>query len=72
MEASLAAAPTSAHMKLAFFALLLGITIGYFYGFDDARHHDKNVVSRTVDRVGGKNRGRYANDIDKQADAVTR
>ena len=59
-------------MKLALFALLLGIGIGYFYGFDDARHHDKNIVARTVDKVGGKNRGRYANDIDKQADAVTR
>ena len=59
-------------MKLALFALLLGIGIGYFYGFDDARHNTKNVVERTVDRVGGKNRGRYANDIDKQADAVTR
>ena len=59
-------------MKLALFALLLGIGIGYFYGFDDAKRHDKNVVARTVDKVGGKNRGKYANDIDKQADAATR
>jgi hypothetical protein len=59
-------------MKLALFALIIGISIGYFYGFDDAKHNQKNVVERTVDRVGGKNRGRYANDIDKQADAVTR
>ena len=59
-------------MKLALFALLLGIGIGYFYGFDDAKHNTKNVVERTVDRVGGKNRGKYANDIDKQAEAETR
>ena len=59
-------------MKLALFALVLGISIGYFYGFDDAKHNTKNVVERTVDRVGGKNRGKYANDIDKRADAETR
>ena len=57
-------------MKLALFALLLGISIGYFYGYDDARHHTKNVVERTVDRVGGKNRDRMSNDIDKQTDSV--
>ena len=59
-------------MKLAIFALVLGISVGYFYGFDDAKHNKKNVVERTVDRVGGKNRGKYANDIDKRADAETR
>jgi hypothetical protein len=57
-------------MKLALFALIVGISIGYFYGFDDARHHTKNVVERTVDKVGGKNRDRLNNDIDKQTESV--
>jgi hypothetical protein len=48
------------------FALVVGISIGYFYGFDDAKKHEENVVSRVVDQVGGSNRDRYRNDIDKQ------
>ena len=47
-------------------ALVVGISIGYFYGFDDAKKHDDNVVTRVVDRVGGDSRGKYNNDIDKQ------
>lgn len=61
---------TRLHMKLALLALLLGISIGYFYGYDDARHHTKNIVERTVDKVGGKNRDRISNDIDKQTENV--
>jgi len=50
------------------FALVVGIAIGYFYGFDDARKHDENVVTRVVAQVGGSNRGKYNNDIDKRMD----
>jgi len=50
------------------FVLVIGISIGYFYGFDDAKKNDENVVARTVERVGGKNRGQYNNDIDKRMD----
>jgi hypothetical protein len=48
------------------FILVIGISIGYFYGFDDAKKNDENVVARTVERVGGKNRGQYNNDVDKR------
>jgi hypothetical protein len=48
------------------FVLVIGISIGYFYGFDDAKKNDENVVERTVERVGGKNRGQYNNDVDKR------
>jgi hypothetical protein len=57
-------------MKLALLALIVGISIGYFYGYDDAKHHTKNIVERTVDKVGGKNRDRMSNDIDKQTESV--
>lgn len=50
------------------FVLVIGISIGYFYGFDDAKKNDENVVERTVERVGGKNRGQYNNDVDKRMD----
>lgn len=52
-------------MKLTIFALILGIAIGYGYGFQDAKVHKKSIVERTIDRVGGKNRGAYNNDLDK-------
>ena len=50
------------------FALVGGISIGYFYGFADARKHAENVVTRVVAEVGGSNRDRYSNDIDKRMD----
>ena len=52
------------------FAPVVGIGIGYFYGFDDAKKHDENVVERVVDRVGGSNRGKYNTDVDKQMEAA--
>ena len=59
-------------MKLVILALVVGIAIGYGYGFKDAKIHKKSVVERTLDRVGGKNRGAYNNDIDKQSGAAER
>ena len=49
--------------------LVIGIAIGYFYGFDDAKKHDENVVERVVDRVGATG-SKYQTDVDKQMDAA--
>ena len=59
-------------MKLTVFALVLGIAIGYGYGFRDAKIHKKSIVERTIDRVGGKNRGAYNNDLDKASASAER
>jgi hypothetical protein len=59
-------------MKLTIFALILGIAIGYGYGFRDAKIHKKSIVERTIDRVGGKNRGAYNNDLDKASASAER
>ena len=59
-------------MKLTIFALVLGIAIGYGYGFRDAKIHKKSIVERTIDRVGGKNRGAYNNDLDKASATAER
>lgn len=50
-------------------ALVIGISIGYFYGFDDAKKHDENLVERVVDRVGTTG-SKYQTDVDKQMDAA--
>ena len=50
-------------------ALVVGISIGYFYGFDDAKKHDENVVNRVVAQVGKKGEN-YRTDVDKQMDAA--
>ena len=49
--------------------LVIGISIGYFYGFDDAKKHDENVVTRVVDKVGTKGE-KYRTDVDKQMEAA--
>jgi hypothetical protein len=56
--------PTSRPMK-NIILLSIGIAFGYSVGFKDARQNDKNVVSRLVDRVGGSNRGKYNDNVDK-------
>ena len=52
--------------------LCVGLAIGYGFGFKDAKKHEKTVVSRTVDKIGGSHRGKYDPDIDKQADSIVR
>lgn len=52
--------------------LAIGISLGYSYGWKDARKHDQNVVERMVSRVGGKNRGAYDTDLDRRAEAAVR
>lgn len=59
-------------MLKVLFILIIGIAIGYGYGFQDARRHDKNVVERVVGRVGGSNRGKYKADLDAAASNVDR
>jgi hypothetical protein len=49
---------------------IIGISIGYSYGFKDAKKNKRNVLERVVDRVGGKNRGAYDTNLDKQAESV--
>jgi hypothetical protein len=39
-----------------FFAIIVGVAIGYFIGFNDAQQHSKNIVERTVEKTGGGTR----------------
>lgn len=48
--------------------LIIGIAIGYFIGFSDARTHDRHIVQRLVDRAGGAARSGLNNDVDARAE----
>ncbi|WP_145978970.1 hypothetical protein [Gemmatimonas phototrophica] len=47
-----------------FLALLVGLAIGYGYGWKDAQQHEKNVAERVIERIGGETRERMGNDVD--------
>jgi hypothetical protein len=51
--------------------LVIGISIGYFIGFGDAKKHTDNVVQRLVTRVG-LGAGAQSNDIDARMEKVGR
>jgi hypothetical protein len=59
-------------MKQLVLALIVGIVIGYFYGFADAKSHRYNVVRRIVSTVGGSNRSKLSNDVDAKVEAIER
>jgi hypothetical protein len=59
-------------MKRFVALFLLGIVIGYFYGFSDAKSHRDNVVRRVVGTVGGSNRSKFSNDMDAKVEAAER
>ena len=50
--------------------LLLGLAIGYSYGFNDAKKNDRTIFARTVGKVGGASRDKVKNDLDARADSV--
>ena len=52
--------------------LIVGICIGYGYGWKDAKTHDVNIVERLVGRTGGSTRDRVNPDIDKKVDDAIR
>ncbi len=51
-------------MRNAIIPLAVGIAIGYFVGFKDARTHADDVIHRMVEHVAGTTRDRDANDVD--------
>ena len=51
-------------------ALVVGLAIGYSYGYKDAKAGRPTVVERVVQRTGGSNRGKYNQNLDDQTKAV--
>lgn len=57
-------------MKKLVLVLLIGVAAGYQIGWQDAQKHTETVVKRTIDKVGGKTRGQYGNDVDAQMEKL--
>ena len=52
------------------FVLFIGLTLGYSYGFNDAKKNDRTVFARAVGKVGGASRDKVRNDLDARADSI--
>jgi hypothetical protein len=59
-------------MKAYIFLLVIGIAAGYYVGFNDAKTHKHDIVSRLVARAGGSTRHRYGNDVDGRMEQLER
>jgi hypothetical protein len=58
------------------FILFVGLALGYWYGFRDARTHteplQRRVAERLVTRAGGASRDRVRSDVDAQMQRAER
>lgn len=50
--------------------LVIGVVAGYQIGWKDAKKNDETIVARTLEKVGGSNRGKYNNDIDTKMETL--
>jgi len=50
--------------------LAVGVTIGYVYGYKDAKTHDKIIFERALDHAGAAARGKYLSHVDQVTDSV--
>ena len=54
--------------------LAAGLVGGYYYGFQDARKHDRPMIDRVVHgavaRTGGSHRESFKSDVDAQMERV--
>jgi hypothetical protein len=59
-------------MKKALLLLALGVVVGYWIGFRDAKVYEDNIVERLVHRTGGSHRALFkANNVDSRLDSIT-
>lgn len=46
--------------------LVVGLIVGYSFGFKDAKAHDKNIASRAIGKIGGGSRDRVKSTVDEK------
>ena len=52
--------------------LVVGLVIGYSFGFKDAKIHKNNIAVRMLDRAGGSTRDKVGSDVDKKMEQLER
>lgn len=52
--------------------LALGVALGYWWGWTDAQVNQDDVVTRLVNRAGGKTRSSITSNADKTMDSLER
>lgn len=59
-------------MKRMILCLAIGAGLGYWWGFSDAQVNKHDIVTRAVNRVGGKTRADVKNNADRMAESMDR
>ena len=57
-------------MLRVLFIFVVGLGVGYWAGFNDARTHGQDIVARTVARVGGQTRKEVGVNVDQKMQKV--
>ena len=57
-------------MRKVILLVAIGVALGYWWGWTDAQVHDEDVVTRLVNRAGGKTRASLKNDADQTMDSL--
>lgn len=53
-------------------AIVVGVAIGYFVGFNDAQKNTDHIVKRVINNTGGGLRGNVSESPDAQLEKVSR
>jgi hypothetical protein len=57
-------------MKKALVLLLIGMAVGYWWGYTDANTYGADVVTRMIQHTGGKTRRSVGSNADRLMDSV--
>lgn len=52
------------------FIIVISLSAGYYFGFEDAQKYSENIFVRTVHKIGGDSRRRVGADADRQMDSL--
>mgnify|MGYP001549786512 FL=1 len=59
-------------MRKFLLLVAIGVALGYWWGWSDAQVNQEDVVTRMVNRAGGKTRSSLKNDADQTMDSLER